>query len=214
MNATMSKQEERQERIEYCSDHLSIRNDCFGTFAVVSSATDHNKAYRVDINTTDKEPKAKHCSCPATTPNCVHAKGVNLYYENQKKPEEARRCPGCGHVYSTDSDCQPGFCLWNSHYTEGLRNMEDQRLKQTAQQEEVTEPVATPITAQEVHICGGCGCICGEGKGIDCRPGQPAFCLWNSFWTEARRRDEDERLKLQAELRGIRVNNKFSWRVA
>lgn len=218
MNATMSKQEERQERIAYCANHLSIKRDCFGTFAVVSSATDRdNTSYRVDIDTTGDEPTAKHCSCPATIEKCVHYEGVNLYYENQKKPEEARRCPGCGHVYSADSDCQPGFCLWNSHYTEGLRNLEDQRRKQTPQQEEVTEPVATPDVEQtdgKFHvrlICPGCGSIYGRSKDDNCALG---FCYWNSFWTEARRKEQDELVKSRDSYQNIKVRNNFSWRAA
>lgn len=125
--ATLSK----QERIEYCANHLSIRNDRFGTYAVVSSATDRdNTSYRVDIDTTGDEPKAKHCSCPASVENCVHYEGVNLHYENQKKPSEPVRCGGCGCDLATSKNCTPVFCLWNSFYTEALRIRLDEEEKQ------------------------------------------------------------------------------------
>lgn len=188
----MNAVEIKQERIAYCMDHMTFDRDRFGSFAKVSSATDRNgKAYRVDIDETGDVPVSTHCSCRSTN-GCVHRTAVDTYYQQiasvqQEEVEEQqpRRCPGCGHAYSADSDCQPGFCLWNSHYTEGLRNMEDQRLKQTAQQE--TEPVATP--GMPIYRCGGCGCVCGVGKGVDCTPN---FCLWNSFYTEGLRRQEDE----------------------
>lgn len=184
----MNAVEIKQERIEYCANHLSIRNDRYGTYAVVSSATDRdNTSYRVDIDMTGDEPKANRCTCPASVVECVHYEGVNLYYENQKQSSEPARCGGCGCDLSTSKNCTANFCLWNSFYTEGLRMEEDRRLKQTAQaqQEEVVEPVVETEKSIYTH-CQGCG---GNYKKGDCTP---VFCKWNSFYTENLRRQMDE----------------------
>lgn len=188
MNATL---ERKQERIAYCQEHMTFGYDQFGAHAKVSSATDRNgKAYRVDIDETGDVPVSTHCSCGASVENCVHRIAVDTHYQqiaSAQEEQEPRRCPGCGHVYSADSDCQPGFCLWNSFYTEGLRLQEDQRLKQTAQQEEVVE-VSEPVVTEKKDFwthCRGCGGAYEKG---DCTP---VFCLWNSFFTEGIRAQMD-----------------------
>ncbi len=35
-------------------------------------------------------------------------------------------------------------------------------------------------THQEIHVCGGCHSVRGEGRGDRCSHN---YCFWNSFWT-------------------------------
>ncbi len=83
------------------------------------------------------------------------------------------------------------------------------RQTETQQSVEVVNELVVACTPEvEVHhvhiICGGCGCVCGEGKGDRCHIG---FCFWNSWWTERKRLEEDERMKLVYELKSIEVHN-------
>ena len=86
---------------------------------------------------------------------------------------------------------------------------------ETTQQEvtSVAVPAYDPVLGPQgtYGVCPGCGCTYGVDKGDRCHIG---FCFWNSWYTERKRFEEDERKKAQAKLQACRVNNKFSWSAA
>lgn len=74
-------QEQKEARIEWAMDHLSIDTIGDATFATIPSTSGKAKAYTVDIDESGVVPCAVKCDCPANCVECVHYQAVNRFFQ-------------------------------------------------------------------------------------------------------------------------------------